>query len=158
MREGVRHQFSLLCRRAIVDSLQENLLSMVDNITDLEVVVRPTVNEEDVAVSSNFHLVTVFRNESDNAYDIDARLVIEGPRGRETEVATETLSVRPNSTHRWIVGVGAIVLDGEGLYNFRVEHEDEGAWQVFSIAELHIAYQIRDDAVKLVAEEVPQDS
>lgn len=135
----------------MLDRLVPGSLSLIDCVTDMSVWGEPS-DEDEAVVSPNFHVVSVARNDGEEDLRLKARLIMEGPQGRETEIATETLTMQSLSVHRWIVGVRTFNLDGEGVYAFRVEHEDDGQWETFSTVELFVNYAVGEDAPEVAAE------
>ncbi len=142
----IRHIWSVLCRRAIVDSGTNNL-TISDVLEELSVDIKvEKKNIESLKLINlplEFEIVSFWKKEGDPTSDIKAESEIEviNPEGKSLQIFKQQVNLPPKMRRlRTILRVMGLTLDNSGNYTLKVtiKEEHDKAFQVVSEIPLQV--------------------
>jgi hypothetical protein len=117
----IEHVWSVLCERAITDSVRKTI-SLIDLLDHFSVHGPPPTEEVHGIIPSSFELVTLWRRSDDSpAEKSTARVSLTGPQGRELRTFTYDIDLTVNKRTRAQGHMPNLPMVGSGRYDFRVE-------------------------------------
>lgn len=142
----IRHIWSVLCRRAIVDSGTNNL-TISDVLEELSVDIKvEKKNIESLKLINlplEFEIVSFWKKEGDPTSDLKAESEVEviNPEGKSLQTFKQQVNLPPKMRRlRTILRVMGLTLDNSGDYTLKVtiKEEHDKAYQVVSEIPLQV--------------------
>ena len=145
----IRHVWSVLCLKSVIDS-ESNNISLIDVLEQLNLVGLPLPSPEDrIVVPVQYEMVSLFTRDDDGQPARgEMRLTLFGPSGRaldEPNVVQIDLSVHERLRQR--TRLAGLPIAGPGCYSFHVEYRNEGElpWQRAARVPVFVVIQTGQD-------------
>lgn len=117
-----KHLWSLLCRRGIVDKYT-NLLTIVDVLDELSLKIFPQMGEEEVAMTLDGTLVSVWaRSDPRTPEDFWQTIIVVGPGDEDLGEVKIHGNLTDHQRTRLLFSVQAVRYSGTGVYRFDLYH------------------------------------
>ena len=147
----IKHIWSVLCRRSVVDS-QSNNVSLIDVFEQLQVGISPfdssdTSVSEGISIPVQYELVNFWSKTNEVVEEKGSiRIVLLDPKGKEIKRMDKDLIIpQTNRRMREINKIQGISLKGNGIYNFVVSIKQEDSDLYITVAEIPLEVKIGED-------------
>lgn len=154
----LNHIWSLLCRRAIVDSGTNNLTisDVLEELTiDIKVEKQNADSMKQINLPLEFEIVSFWKKEDDSTTHLKADCEVEvvNPEGKHMKTFAQKIDMPSGMKRlRTMLRVMGFVVEGSGEYNLKVNVKEEGQKNYKTVSVLPLTVNIN----KKVVSELPK--
>lgn len=149
----IKHIWSVLSRRAIVDS-QTNNLTISDILEELKVDIKVEQKDADslkkINVPLEFEVVSLWKKEGEGNQHLEADSTIEviSPEGKQMTTFSQIVNMTPGMRRlRTMMRVMGFVVETEGEYIFKINIREKGNKMYKTVAELPLEVHLNKEVV-----------
>ena len=150
----IKHIWSVLCRRAIVDSGTNNL-TISDVLEELRIDIKVQQKDAEslklINVPLEFELVSLWEKEGDKSQHLkaDCEIEVASPEGKQMKIFNQLIDMTPDMRRlRTMMRVMGFVVENPGDYMFKIRIKEEGNKFFKTVSELPLEVHLNKEVVK----------